>query len=74
MSYSKLIKSLELIKETLSSSNSKVLFSVDVPATKEEIEETEYKLGQQLPNSLKEFFLTISKDVNFFIDLDETFL
>lgn len=72
MNYSKLIKSLELLKETLNSSNSKVLFNVDVPATKEEIEETERKLGKQLPRSLKEFFFTVSKDINFFIDLDET--
>lgn len=48
MSYSKLIKSLELLKETLHSSNSKVMLSVDAPATKDEIEETERKLKKQL--------------------------
>lgn len=74
MSYSKLIKSLELLKETLNSSNSKAILHVDVAATKEEIEETERKLRTQLPNSLKEFFSTVSKDINFFIDLDETLL
>lgn len=74
MRYSKLIKSLELIKETLSSSKSRVLFNVDVPATKAEIEETERELGKKLPRSLKEFFLTVSKDINFFIDIDETLL
>ncbi|WP_194192200.1 hypothetical protein [Clostridium chrysemydis] len=46
MNYSKLIKSLELIKENLSSSKSRVLFNVDVPATKAEIEETEREVGK----------------------------